>query len=84
MTIGTTESHQGIKMSSTDSIQIYPNYLTEKQVSIVTSIPVKTLQGMRIKGNGIPFIKINRLVRYDIAAVHKFMDQQTKTSTSQE
>lgn len=76
--------HAGATMNTASSIQNHPYYITEKQAASLTSIPVKTLQGMRIKGNGIPFIKIGRSVRYDLATIHKFMQQQTKTSTSQE
>lgn len=60
-----------------------PHLLSEKQVSTWSGISVKTLQGMRIRGHGIPFIKIGRLVRYDPEQIHAFMEKQTKISTSQ-
>lgn len=71
-------------MNTASSIHHNKQYLTEQQVSALTAIAVKTLQGMRVKGNGIPFIKVGRLVRYDLAKIHEFMNQQTKTSTSQD
>ncbi len=71
-------------MNTASSIQNHPQYLTEQQVSSLTAIAVKTLQGMRVKGNGIPYIKVGRLVRYNSAKVHEYMALKTKLSTSEE
>lgn len=68
-------------MKEKEDNHLWPVYITEKQVAVLTSIAVKTLQGMRIKGTGIPFIKVGRLVRYDIETVHKFMNEHIKKST---
>lgn len=57
-------------------------YITEKQLSKITSISVKTLQGMRSKGSGIPYVKIGRLVRYDMKKVNEFMEINKRKSTS--
>lgn len=64
-------------MSRTNDIM----YIDETQLSDLTGIAVKTLQGMRCKGGGFPYIKIGRLVRYDIEKVKDFMNKNTRQST---
>lgn len=48
--------------------------LTEKEVSKRFCISCSTLQKHRLKGIGIPYIKLGRLVRYDIDDIYAFME----------
>ena len=50
---------------------------TEKEVSVITEIPVMTLQSHRHLRRGLPFIRIGNLVRYDLVEVEQFLIDQT-------
>ena len=54
----------------------------EDQVSRFTGESVKTLQNRRVKGNGIPFVKLGRLVRYRPSDVQTHVDANVRQSTS--
>jgi hypothetical protein len=43
---------------------------------------VKTIRNDRVKGNGVPFIKIGRLVRYRLPDVIAWEDANLRLSTS--
>lgn len=58
-----------------------PNLLTEEQLALILSISPRTLQTQRQTGRGIPFIKIGKLVRYDLTAVEDFIQKNNYTST---
>ena len=49
-------------------------YLTELQVSEITAIAVQTLRNKRFFGEGIPYHKIGRSVRYKLEDVLNFME----------
>ena len=49
-------------------------YLNEIEVSEMTSIPVQTLRNKRFAGEGIPYIKIGRSVRYSLQDVIDYME----------
>lgn len=49
-------------------------YLTEKEVSEMTRIPLSTLRNQRHLGIGFPYLKISRSVRYSWADVVNFME----------
>jgi excisionase family DNA binding protein len=57
-------------------------FLTEQQLSELLNVSVRTLQGDRQRGGGIPFVKIGRSVRYDWSKVQEHLRSCTKTSTS--
>lgn len=42
-----------------------------------------TLEGWRVAGRGVPYVKIGRLVRYRVADLDAYLEAQTRTSTSQ-
>ena len=47
--------------------------LTPEQVSELTGIPAATLAQWRYRKRGIPFLKVERLVRYDAADVEAYL-----------
>ena len=49
-------------------------YLTEKKVAELTGFSVKYLQKLRHRGEGPPYIKIGRSIRYKWSDVVKWMD----------
>lgn len=57
--------------------------LTEQDLAIRWSCSIKKLQSDRLKGAGIPYVKIGRLVRYRIADVLEFEAAQLRQSTSE-
>ena len=48
-------------------------YLTENEVSEITARALQTLRNERHRGEGIPYYKVGRSVRYSMADVSKFM-----------
>jgi predicted DNA-binding transcriptional regulator AlpA len=56
--------------------------LTESEIARLTGRGVATLQKDRIRGEGPPFVKIGRLVRYQASAVQAWLDANTRRSTS--
>ncbi|MFC1509689.1 helix-turn-helix domain-containing protein [Candidatus Omnitrophota bacterium] len=49
-------------------------YLTESEVSELTSFALSTLRNARFNREGIPYCKIGRSVRYRLNDVVEFMD----------
>ncbi len=58
------------------------NLLSENEISQIFGRSIPTLQKDRLRGNGPPFIKIGRLVRYSPSAVQAWLDDQVRRSTS--
>lgn len=54
----------------------YPKYLTEKQVSEITSRALSTLKNDRFLNRGIPYIKAGRSVRYNLEDVLDYMESR--------
>ncbi|MFC1508624.1 helix-turn-helix transcriptional regulator [Candidatus Omnitrophota bacterium] len=51
-----------------------PTYLTENRVSKITGFALSTLRNKRFAGEGIPYCKIGRSVRYRLSDVVEFMN----------
>jgi hypothetical protein len=51
-------------------------YVDEKVVSKITGRARQTLANDRCKNQGIPFIKLGRMVRYSLADVHRYMQER--------
>jgi predicted DNA-binding transcriptional regulator AlpA len=49
------------------------NLLSENEISQIFGRSIPTLQKDRLRGNGPPFIKIGRLVRYSPSAVQAWL-----------
>ncbi len=56
--------------------------LTELQVAERQGRAVKTLQNQRVSGDGIPFVKLGRSVRYRLSDVKAWEAARVRTSTS--
>ncbi len=54
-----------------------PNYVDEYMVSKITGIKVSTLRDQRFRRKGLPFIKIGRLVRYDLDVIIEIFKKNT-------
>ncbi len=57
--------------------------LDERALAELLDVSVRTLQAVRQRGGGIPFIKLGRSVRYDPKVVEQYLRVQTRVSTSQ-
>ena len=51
-------------------------YITEKEVSEITSRALSTLRNERFLGKGIPYIKIGKSVRYKLDDVIEYMESR--------
>jgi predicted DNA-binding transcriptional regulator AlpA len=56
--------------------------LDEKEISGLTGRAIPTLQKDHLNGEGPPFVKIGRHVRYQPSAVQAWLDKNTRKSTS--
>ena len=56
--------------------------LTEQDTAALLKVTVKTLQGWRYRGEGPPFIKAGRCVRYRREDLEAFVAAAVRTSTS--
>lgn len=57
-------------------------YVNEKEAAQYIGLSVKTLQRMRVQGNGIPFIKAGARILYDMSDLDTFMQDRKIQSTS--
>jgi len=52
-----------------------PKYLTEKDVSEITGFALQTLRNHRHFSKGIPYLKINRSIRYRPEDIEAYMER---------
>ena len=58
------------------------DHLTETELAKQLNISARTLQAQRLKGDGIPFVKIGRAVRYSAADVAAYLTAHKCSSTA--
>jgi hypothetical protein len=72
-------------LSSVESPEIPQEELIDEQtLSERLNVKPRTLQGWRLRGEGPPYIKVGRLVRYRPVDIQRYLNEQTRHSTSQE
>jgi len=54
---------------------ITPEYLSHRQVSKLTSIPIKTLEAMRGTRKDPPYYKVGGRIRYKVQDVRDFIEK---------
>jgi len=54
-------------------------YLNEKEVSVLTGLALPTLRNHRSKGCGLPYIKLNKAVRYSFQDVVEYFESHKVT-----
>jgi predicted DNA-binding transcriptional regulator AlpA len=59
-----------------------PPLLTEREVATLLAVSVKTLRNWRLNGQGPPFRKLSRLVRYAAEDLETWTDARRRNSTS--
>jgi hypothetical protein len=70
-------------VSATSTSHLEPRPLnTEKEEAKRLKVSVRTLQSWRYKGGGPPYLQLGSAVRYDPVRVDAWLDQQVRTSTS--
>lgn len=52
---------------------VVPRYLSPKQAAVYTGIAVKTLEALRLRGDGPPFSKVGWRVVYDTHDLDAYM-----------
>jgi hypothetical protein len=57
--------------------------LNEKQLAERWGVSVRTLQAARVKGDGVPFVRIGRAVRYRLEDVLAYEQARLRTNTSE-
>jgi hypothetical protein len=57
--------------------------LNEKQLADRWGVSARTLQAARVKGSGVPFIRIGRAVRYRLEDVLAYEQARLRTNTSE-
>lgn len=56
--------------------------LTTQELATLLGCSPRTLEGLRVRGSGIPYVKVSRLVRYRATDVQRYLDGQRRESTS--
>ena len=70
-------------MQATSHTAVEPDeLLTELEAARLRRQSPRTLQAERLHGNGCPFIKLGRSVRYRRSDVAQFIESNVKTSTT--
>jgi hypothetical protein len=57
--------------------------LTENEAAELRRQSVRTLQAERLRGDGCPFVKLGRSVRYRLSDVMQFIDARIRSSTTE-
>lgn len=57
--------------------------LTQEELAERMRVSPSTLAKARVTGDGPPFLKIGRSVRYEVAAVDQWLEARRRTSTSE-
>lgn len=57
--------------------------LTSIQVAAILQVKPNTLAKWRVTREGPPFIRVGRSVRYSAREIARFIDRQTRSSTSE-
>ena len=52
----------------------HPRYIGEKEVALITGRALQTLRNDRHRGRGLPYVKMGRSIRYNLADVLNFME----------
>jgi hypothetical protein len=55
--------------------------MTQKELAAWIQRKERTIEADRLRGVGIPFVRIGRAVRYDPRVVREFLRRETWTST---
>jgi hypothetical protein len=63
-------------MRGEKKMEIQNGYITEREVTELTKRATQTLRNDRFLGQGIPYIKMGRSVRYNLADVISFMESR--------
>ena len=58
-------------------IQERDRLLTETEVSEMTKLTLSTLRSHRLKGRGLPYVKIEKSVRYRLSDVLEYLERHT-------
>jgi len=63
---------------------LYPieKLMAEGQVATILGMSISWLQHQRLYGDGIPYIKVGRSVRYSPEAVLDYLKRQSRSGTS--
>jgi excisionase family DNA binding protein len=56
--------------------------LDQRQVARLIRMTTKFMEARRVRGGGIPYVKVGRLVRYRKADVDQWLKENRRTSTS--
>ena len=73
MTVPTSKTNSGIE-----------RLLTPKEIADLFRVSTSWLAKARMRGDGPPFIRIGRSIRYSEAAVRQWMKSQQRLSTSEQ
>ena len=53
--------------------------INEREAATLLRLSVKCLQNWRVRGGGPPFIRLGRLIRYEVSALEAFVRARTRT-----
>jgi hypothetical protein len=56
--------------------------INEREAATLLRLSVKCLQNWRVRGDGPPFVRLGRCVRYEVPALEAFVQEAVRRSTS--
>lgn len=59
-----------------------PTLIDERRLAEMTGRSVRTVQADRLRGRGIPFIRLGRSIRYDLEVVKRYFADHTVATDS--
>jgi len=62
---------------TSEGIQVNQPLLTEKEAAAFLKVSHETLKKIRYKGDGPGYIKFGRNIRYSMAALQRYLDENT-------
>lgn len=63
---------------------VSPGLLTTKQVARILNVSLSWLAKARMRGDGPPFIKVGRSIRYSESVLQQWMRSRQRLSTSEQ
>ena len=69
------------ELESVEPTEPVGQFVDERTLADLLCMPVRTLQDWRARGNGPPFYKFGKSVRYRVPEVVNWLDEQRKAST---
>jgi hypothetical protein len=70
-------------MTATAEVRDDLQLLNQRQAAEVLAVNPRTMEGWRCRGDGPPFIRLGRVIRYRLQDLHTWLEDRTFQSTTE-